>query len=125
MNKVILHIGHHQTIESQASTLGVELEVAGSIYLSPRDMSEVGYNLRPHDGEWELMGDRHVFTNNDHVLNGVRVALKKGELRAEQVKVFFHKYNAPVVEIVFNQQGRSRNWPEGFMDQIENDLSQL
>jgi hypothetical protein len=125
MNKVILHIGDYYIIENRAGTLGVDLEVAGNICLSPKSMSAVGNNLRPHDGEWELLGDRHVFTNNDHVLNGLRLALRQGYLLAEQVQVFFHESNAPVVEIKFSQQGRSSNWPEGFMDQIENDLAKL
>lgn len=125
MNKVILHIGDHATIENYVANMGVELAIAGSIFMQPCDMSEVGYNLRPHTGEWELLGDHHVFTNSDHVLNGLRLALYKGEVLANQVQVLFHKFETDPVEIVFNQQGRSRNWPEGFMDQIENDLSQL
>lgn len=122
MNKVILHIGHYPTIER--GDVG-DLEVAGTIYLSPAEMSEVGRDLRPNAGEWELLGDRNVFTNSDHVLNGMRLALKAGDLLVQQVQVLFYEFETAPVEIEFKQNGRSSNWPAGFMDQIENDLSQL
>lgn len=125
MNKVILHTGYFPDIETLVRDLGCNLQVAGNIHMTPKEMSEYGYYIRPHVGDWAAMGDNHVFTNSDHVLNGLRLALKKGELNVEQVQVFFHEFETAPVEIKFSQNGRSSNWPEGFMDQIENDLSQL
>ncbi len=74
------------------------------------------------------MGDTEgtVFNNNDHYLNGVRLALKAGTILPEQLTVlFFPEDSDQVTEITFDAQGTASGWPRGFFDALEHALSQL
>jgi predicted ATPase len=83
-------------------------------------MSTIGRELRiPAEGE------RHVFSNNDDLFNGMRIAIQQGVLDHNNVVVYF-KHIVDGVEqttsIPFNKDGLADYWPIGFFDQIENDL---
>ena len=73
-----------------------------------------------------------VETHSDHVLNGVRVATKKGMIDAAKVAMhyfdrvmgedgFTHRVQSPVLD----REGRIDKWPTGFFDQWEKSLDQL
>lgn len=72
-----------------------------------------------------------VETHSDHVVNGIRVAVKKGKVRPEQVSLFYfykdtldvyrHKVTCPVMD----RNGRLNEWPEGLMDEWDNALLEL
>ncbi len=72
-----------------------------------------------------------VETHSDHVLNGIRVAVRKEKLDAEKTKFFFfykdkedsykHKVRYPKL----NKNGRLDEWPEGFFDEWDNALLEL
>lgn len=72
-----------------------------------------------------------VETHSDHVLNGIRVAVKKRKLESEKTKLFYfykdskdsykHKVMCPVLDI----NGRINEWPEGFFDEWDNALMEL
>lgn len=73
-----------------------------------------------------------IETHSDHVLNGVRIALKQRRVRPENVAVHF--FNPPpasrsdrahVHSPVVDQDGNMSEWPDGFFDQAEHDLEQL
>jgi predicted ATPase len=75
---------------------------------------------------------RQVFieTHSDHVINGIRLAIKKGLISDEYVKINFlerieESSTSKIVQIRADKNGRLDKWPSGFFDQIENDLSQL
>ena len=69
-----------------------------------------------------------VETHSDHVLNGIRVAVKDGLLRASDAAIYFfgdiEKGNG-IVSASIDENGRVSSWPEGFFDQIESDLARL
>jgi predicted ATPase len=71
-------------------------------------------------------------THSDHIVNGVRVAVKKGELDPEKVNIFYfnrdmedgeHRVTCSVLKI--DKDGRIDDWPEGFIDQWEKNLTEL
>jgi len=75
---------------------------------------------------------RQVFieTHSDHVINGIRLAVKNETI--ENSKVILNSFsrdseleNSEVTQITISKDGRPSHWPEGFFDQIENDLMQL
>lgn len=70
-----------------------------------------------------------VETHSDHVLNGLRIAAKRGVLDRDEIRLhFFERARAgellvesPVVEA----GGRLSRWPLGFFDQWDRDLDEL
>jgi len=70
-----------------------------------------------------------VESHSDHVLNGIRLAVKGGALDPKLTKLhFFHR--EPGDQSLFqspslNAEGRLTNWPSGFFDQWEKSLDQL
>ena len=71
-----------------------------------------------------------VETHSDHVLNGIRIAVKQGILKPEQSMVHFFKRDAGTGSAVIdspaiNEQGRLSFWPDGFFDQWDKSLDEL
>ncbi|MCP4696587.1 MAG: DUF3696 domain-containing protein [Gammaproteobacteria bacterium] len=75
---------------------------------------------------------RQIFleTHSDHVVNGIRLAVRYKLIPADQVHINF--FNRPVdrdtatiTPIRSQPNGRLKPWPPGFFDQLENDLSKL
>lgn len=66
-------------------------------------------------------------THSDHVLNGVRRAVKDGRLDAEDVAVHFFQPRSEdrpqVVSPALDRDGRIEYWPPGFFDQFDRDAS--
>lgn len=66
-------------------------------------------------------------THSDHVLNGVRRAVKDGGLDSEDVAVHFFQSRAEdrpqVVSPALDGDGRIDYWPPGFFDQFDRDAS--
>ncbi len=71
-----------------------------------------------------------VETHSDHVLNGMRLAVKKGQIPASDVKLIFI-VNGGVgkgVGVTFPElraDGSISEWPDGFFDQYEKSLGDL
>lgn len=67
-----------------------------------------------------------VETHSDHVLNGIRRAVKAGRLSAEKVALHFFKArtaNVPqALSPVIDSSGNVDVWPEGFFDQFDKDM---
>ena len=66
-------------------------------------------------------------THSDHVLNGVRRAVKSGRLAPEQAAVHFFKprseTGAQVHSPAIDAEGNIDVWPEGFFDQFDKDMN--
>lgn len=69
-------------------------------------------------------------THSDHVLNGIRIAVKKQLLKSEQVKLFFfvnpedkiaHVVESPTIL----PNGKLNYWPDGFFDEWEKALDEI
>lgn len=75
---------------------------------------------------------RQVFveTHSDHVINGIRLAIKYGVTSHDSTLFnYFHSLNgassSSITQIAADDAGALEDWPEGFFDQIESDLSRL
>lgn len=77
-----------------------------------------------------------VETHSDHILNGIRLCAKKGEISPEIVKLYYFSREkrsdgredkiVPVIENpVLNRDGRLSFWPEGFFDEWDRAIDEL
>ena len=68
-----------------------------------------------------------VETHSDHVLNGVRRAVKDGRFAADQVAVHFFRTRSDdlpqVLSPTLDDSGNIDDWPEGFFDQFDKDAN--
>ena len=66
-------------------------------------------------------------THSDHILNGVRRAVKEGILSADQVAIHFFRprsdNGSQVVSPVLDSTGNIDAWPDGFFDQFDKDMN--
>ena len=70
-------------------------------------------------------------THSDHILNGVRRAVKRGTLSPEDAALHFFRLQqgedsngaAQVQSPVLDQEGNLDTWPEGFFDQFDKDMN--
>ena len=67
-----------------------------------------------------------VETHSDHVLNGIRRAVKSGRLPSEKVALHFFKVRSAeepqALSPVIDSSGSVDVWPKGFFDQFDVDL---
>jgi predicted ATPase len=96
-------------------------------HLHPRAQSCVGEFLaRVSAGGTQVF----VETHSEHVLNGIRRMVKQTILRPQDVQ-FFYFSKAPsameptVLPISVSASGDISDWPEGFFDQLDKDLTVL
>lgn len=68
-----------------------------------------------------------VETHSDHILNGVRRAVKSQRLSPDQVALHFFKprlaNEAQVISPQLDKSGNVDVWPEGFFDQFDKDMN--
>lgn len=94
-------------------------------HLHPRAQSQMGRML----ATFAAAGVQTIVeTHSDHLLNGVRLAVKDGVLAPSDAVVHFFagkKASSPVVSPLMNREGLLSDWPEGFFDQSERDLAMI
>ena len=69
-----------------------------------------------------------VETHSDHLLNGVRLAVRDGLLNPEDAALHFFGPGGDVgrvMTVAIDRTGAISDWPEGFFDQAERDLAVL
>ncbi|MFC9428079.1 DUF3696 domain-containing protein [Streptomyces sp. NPDC056987] len=69
-----------------------------------------------------------VETHSDHVLNGVRLAVKRGVLAPERAVLHYFRGGSMGSEVTsprIDRDGLLDEWPEGFFDEVENALDEL
>ena len=98
-------------------------------HLHPKGQSVLGrmVALAAQDGVQFI-----VETHSDHVINGVRVAVKNGNLSPSKVKIFYfdrvlekREQYSEVEEIRLDKNGELSNYPKGFLDEWSEQLMQL
>lgn len=98
-------------------------------HLHPMGQSKMGYFL----AKMAAAGVQVIIeTHSDHVLNGIRLAVKQEYISPDRVAVHFFKGaelcpdNEPrVISPLIDKFGNLSEWPTGFFDQAENDLADL
>ena len=73
-----------------------------------------------------------VETHSDHILNGIRVMTKRQQINPDDIAIHFFtrakregSYQTEVISPKMYKDGGIDKWPEGFFDQVENDLMEL
>lgn len=71
-----------------------------------------------------------VETHSDHLLNGIRLAVKRGLISSENVVLHFFQRKIETGEAFVQtpavlENGRLSNWPDGFFDQWDKDIDAL
>jgi len=71
-----------------------------------------------------------IETHSDHILNGIRIAVKRKEIAPNSVALHFfdydyEKHHAQRVSPQLDSDGRLDQWPEGFFDEWEKGLAEL
>lgn len=73
-----------------------------------------------------------IETHSDHILNGIRVGVKKGELDKNKAIAFYFKkvvtdqeQYSEVINIEFDGKGELSEYPEGLLDEWSNQLMNL
>ena len=67
-------------------------------------------------------------THSDHVMDGVRIAIREGILRPEDAAFHYFTRNGSTTDITTPQidaEGRLSEWPEGFFDQHRRNMAHL
>jgi predicted ATPase len=96
-------------------------------HLHPRAQSKIGELA----ARAAASGVQVVFeTHSDHVLNGVRIAVKSKKLDASDAGIlFFDRLDgdrrAHVTSLEMDSEGRIADWPAGFFDEFEKSIEQL
>lgn len=98
-------------------------------HLHPKGQSHIGYFLAVM--AWAGV-QVIVETHSEHVLNGIRIAALKNAVSSEDISVNFFSVNTcgrdthhKVENIKLNERMDLEMWPEGFLDQEEEDLRTL
>lgn len=73
-----------------------------------------------------------VETHSDHILNGIRVTVRKEQLDPDDFQLHYFqrelKRDQAITEVIsprIDKHGRIDKWPDGFFDQAEQDLLEL
>lgn len=98
-------------------------------HLHPRGQSHIGYFL----AIMALSGVQVIVeTHSEHVLNGIRIAALKNAMKPEDISINFFSVGIcgaeakhKVENIPLNDRMDLEAWPEGFLDQEEEDLRTL
>ena len=93
-------------------------------HLHPKGQSRIGYFL----AKVAASGVQIVIeTHSDHVLNGIRLALRDREIESDKVAIYFFGCEArpQVTRVTADDNGALNQGPDGFFDQSEKDLSNL
>ena len=94
-------------------------------HLHPRAQSAVGRLLGQMAGAGLQV---FVETHSDHLLSGVRLAVRDGLVGPDDVALHFVGQDGVagrVTTLAVDKNGALSDWPEGFFDQAENDLAIL
>ena len=68
-----------------------------------------------------------VETHSDHVLNGVRRAVREQLLESTSINIHYFRnrehVDSPVLSLLMDQKGNLDSWPDGFFDQFDKDMN--
>ena len=111
-NMAVHRMGHPHALISQGVETGQEM-ITKSRYELLNTMAEIA-------------GDTYrVFTNNDHYLNGIRLAIKDGTLDPSKVDIQFFNDRGDHIQLFIAKNGTISHWPRGFFDAWDDALNDL
>lgn len=97
-------------------------------HLHPRGQAKLGelFGLAARQGVQLI-----IETHSDHILNGVRVAVREKKLEAKDLAIFFFerrlddRFEPSILDLKVDKEGRIDRWPEGFFDEWDRSLERL
>lgn len=98
-------------------------------HIHPRGQAELGKLIAK-----TAMNDVQIIveTHSDHILNGIRVAVKEGDLSKDKVAIFYYdkiieasEQYSNVIDISIDINGNLSEYPEHLLDEWSNQLSKL
>lgn len=95
-------------------------------HLHPKGQRKMGELIsRAANGGVQIL----VETHSDHVLNGIRLSVKKERLNPEMVNLYYFSREANNVPLIenpkINGDGRLNFWPEGFFDEWDKAIDEM
>jgi len=93
-------------------------------HLHPYAQSMMGYFLACMSDKIQII----VETHSDHIINGMRKAVKHKKISKDNIIFNFFKIDeisSKVNLIEMEEEGELREWPKGFFDQFEQDMMEL
>lgn len=93
-------------------------------HLHPSAQSKLGYFLAYMANEVQII----IETHSDHIINGIRKAVKFKKIKHDKVIFNFFKIEGEysiINPIEINKDGDLSEWPDGFFDQFEKDVMEL
>jgi predicted ATPase len=98
-------------------------------HLHPSSQSRIG-SILALSANKKISSQTFIETHSDHVVNGIRLAVKRGWVDSNDIKFHFFEKSPKedatrYTSVNIDAQGSLSPWPKGFFDQIEDDLSQL
>jgi predicted ATPase len=67
-----------------------------------------------------------IETHSDHMLNGIRLAVYRTLIDRKEISIhFFNSTHSDIISPFVDENGNLSEWPEGFFDQAEKDMSEL
>lgn len=100
----------------------VNIEILGDIRFTDTQMSKIGKELRPYQRSNE---PRRVFTNNENIVNGIKVAIKHKKLNHKSVIFNFMTDQGATIKVELDADGHFTDSPIGFFEQTRIDLLEL
>jgi predicted ATPase len=69
----------------------------------------------------------YVETHSEHILNGFRLAALKEDydISSDDLRIYFFDKDFTVEALTVEKNGKIRNWPDGFFDQINKELAAI
>lgn len=132
-----LQLGDAEHIKSSKDKDDIILKIDESVFLvenpeahlHPKGQSHIGYFL----AMMAFAGVQIIAeTHSEHVLNGIRIAALKNKISPEEICIHFFSINKEeggirhrVEQICLTDRMDLESWPDGFMDQEEEDLRTL
>lgn len=98
-------------------------------HIHPRGQAELGKLIAK-----TAMNDVQIIveTHSDHILNGIRVAVKEGGISKDKVAIFYYEkivesseQYSLITDIDVDANGNLSNYPENLLDEWSNQLSKL
>ncbi len=120
--KLIMHCGNFVMAEKHH---GSPLLVIGQSTETGLDMLAKGRDLCVNLGNYS--GDeKHVFTNCDHVMNGIRLAAKGKLIDPSAIVMRYHREpGKSYINVSVNEKGRLDSWPHRFFNGFDIALNAL
>ncbi|MBC5836695.1 AAA family ATPase [Flavobacterium muglaense] len=98
-------------------------------HIHPRGQAELGKLIAK-----TAMNDVQIIieTHSDHILNGIRVAVKEGDIDKDKVAIFYYdkiveasEQYSKITDIQLDKKGNLSEYPENLLDEWSNQLSKL